>query len=106
MLLFLPFDHSHRPSKGIPARPLSQDAKLKPQTVGIGLITLLTAGFTLYMSCLNLLPPHGLAPTLETTAQSPTRTTTTPLTSQHPETCQPHEVFRLSDRRCYELQGE
>lgn len=103
MLLFLPFDHSHRPSKGTTARPLSQDVKLKPQTVGIGLITVLITGFT-YLSCLNLAEPHGLAPTIETTTQSPT---TTPSTAQHPpETCQPHEVFRLSDRRCYELQGE
>ncbi len=46
MLRFLPFDRSHRPSKGTPALPLFQDAKLKPQTVGIGLITVLISGLT------------------------------------------------------------
>jgi len=104
MLRFSPFDRSYRPSKGNPALPLFQDAKLKPQTVGIGLITVLISGLTVGMSCLNLVEPHGLAPTIETTAQYPT--TTTPSTSQHPENCQPHEVFRVSDRRCYKLQGE
>ena len=106
MLRFLPFDRPHLPSKGTPV-PV-RDPKLEPQTVGIGLITVLMAGLTIYVSCLNLVQSHGLAPTIETIAQHRTTTTTTTISSkpQRPEDCQPHEVFRVSDRRCYQVQGE
>ena len=100
MLRFLPFDRPHLPSKGTPI-PV-RDPKLEPQTVGIGLITVLMAGLTVYVSRLNLVQSHGLAPTIETIAQQPTASSKT----QRPEDCQPHEVFRVSDRRCYQLQGE
>ncbi|MCY7407501.1 MAG: hypothetical protein LH631_09025 [Alkalinema sp. CAN_BIN05] len=82
--------------------PLFQDIKLKPKTVGIGLITLLMAGLTVSIFCLNLVEPNGLAP-IETTAQYPM---TAPSNAQRPEKCQPDQVFRASDRRCYQLQGE
>ena len=109
MLRFLPFDRPHLPSKGNAVLPSVRDPKLEPQIVGIGLITVLMAGLTLYVSRLNLVQPHGLAPTIETIAQHPTttiKTTTTLSKPQRPEDCQPHEVFRVSDRRCYQLQGE
>ena len=108
MLRFLPFDRPHLPSKGTPVFPSCRDPKLEPQTVGIGLITVLMAGLTVYVSRLNLIQPHGLAPTIETIApqKKTTTTTTTSLKPQLPEDCQPHEVFRVSDRRCYQLQGE
>ena len=103
MLRFLPFDRPHLPSKGTPVLPsFREDPKLEPQTVGIGLITVLMAGLTVYVSRLNLVQSHGLAPTIETIAQQPTASSKT----QRPEDCQPHEVFRVSDRRCYQLQGE
>ena len=106
MLRFLPFDRPHLPSKGTPVLPsFREDPKLEPQTVGIGLITVLMAGLTLYVSRLNLVQSHGLAPTLETIAQ-PLPTTTIASKHQRPEDCQPHEVFRVSDRRCYQVQGE
>lgn len=106
MLRFLPFDRPHLPSKGTPALPSFQDFKLEPQTLGIGLMTVLMAGLTVYVSRLNLVQHHGLAPTIETIAQQQPTTTTTSSRPQRPEDCQPHEVFRVSDRRCYQLQGE
>lgn len=106
MLHFLPSDRSYLPSKGTPALPSFQDAKLEPQTFGIGLITVLMAGLMIYMFCLNLVQPHGLAPMIILIDQHPTTTTTAPSSLQNPENCQPHEVFRVSDRHCYQLQGE
>ena len=105
MLRFLPFDRPHLPSKGTPALPSFQDFKLKPQTLGIGLMTVLMAGLTVYVSCLNLVQHHGLAPTIETIAQQQP-TTTTSSNPQRLEDCQPHEVFRVSDRQCHQSQGE
>lgn len=98
---FLPSDRLHIPSKGIPVRSSFQDSKLEPQTVGIGIITLLMVGLTVYVSSLNLVQ-QGLALTIETIAQ-PTTTSSNP---QRLEDCQPHEVFRVSDRQCYHSQGE
>ena len=104
MLRFLPFDRPHFPSSRTPALPLFRDVKLEPQTIGIGLITVLIAGLTVYVSRLGPVQPYRLAPTIETIANYPT--TTTPSKTQRPEDCQSHEVFRVSDRRCYRLQGE
>ncbi len=101
MLRFLPFDRPHLPSKGTPVLPLFNDSNLKPQTLGIGLITVLMVGLTVYVSRPNLVK-HRLAPTIETTAQQ----TTSASKPQRPEDCQPYEVFRVSDRQCYQVQGE
>ena len=104
MLRFLPFDRPYLPSNRTPAPHLFRDAKLEPQTIGIGLITVLIAGLTVYVSRLSPVQPHRLAPTIETIANHPT--TTAPPKLQRPEDCQSYEVFRVSDRRCYQLQGE
>ena len=104
MLRFLPFDRPYLPSNRMPAPPLFRDVKLEPQTIGIGVITVLIAGLTVYVSRISLVQTHRLAPTIETIANP--STTTTPSKPQRPEDCQSHEVFRVSDRRCYQLQGE
>ena len=88
MLRCLPSDRLHIPSKRTPVRSTFHDAKVEPQTVGIGILTLLMVGLT--------------AMTIGTIAQ-PTTISSNP---QRTEDCQPHEVFRVSDRQCYQGQGE
>ncbi len=101
MLRFLPFDRLHLPSKGTPVRSSFQNSKLEPQTAGIGIITLLMVGLTVHVSSLNLVEQE-LALIIETIAQQ----TTTSSNPQRLENCQPHEVFRVSDRQCHQSQGE
>ena len=101
MLRFLPFDRPYLPSKETSALRAFQRSKLESQALGMGLITVLGAGLTLYVSRFNPVQ-HKLAPTLETIVQQPT-TSSKP---QRPEDCQPHEIFRVSDRRCYQVQGK
>ena len=68
--------------------------------IGLGLMCAVMASMTIYVVRTRMAATYTSARAI---AQIPTATELPP---QHPEDCKVHEVFRVSDRRCYVLQGE
>lgn len=98
MLRLIPFN-----SPVIPVQSRFQNVQWNLQWAGMGVLSsLLIAGFSVHK--------------LSSTSQKQPQTPDTPLTigsiaqpldpEQHSKNCQPHEIFRVSDRRCYQMQGE
>jgi hypothetical protein len=94
MLRLIPFS-----SPPMPAQRSPQGLQWNPQWTGIGvLMSLLLAGLGCYT--LSSKPQISEAPlTIGTIAQKTS-------SEQQSQDCQPHEIFRVSDRRCYQMQGE
>lgn len=98
MLRLIPFS-----SPPIPIQSRFQSIQWNRQWLGIGVLSsLLIAGFSFHkMSSISQKQPQN--PDTPLTIGSIAQ----PLDSeQHSKNCQPHETFRVSDRRCYQMQGE
>jgi hypothetical protein len=75
------------------------------QMIGLGLMFAVMASMTIYVVRTRIAATHKPASAIAQIAQQPTAIAS-PLPPQLPEDCKTHEVFRVSDRRCYVLQGE